>query len=68
MFLLDSLYKGTRLADPEEFLESAKTSLRECADSAMILDQLSQDLLSMRRESVTRELNIAYKHLSFPQG
>ena len=33
----------------------------------MILGKLNQDLLTLRRDSITPELNIAYKHLSFPQ-
>ena len=34
----------------------------------MILGKLNQDLFTMRRDSITPELNIVYKHLSFPQG
>ena len=33
-----------------------------------MLGNLNEDLLILRRESITPELNIAYKHLSFPQG
>ena len=66
--MLDSLYKCTKLTDPQELLELVKASLKRCADSAMILGKLNQDLLTLRRDSITPELNIAYKHLSFPQG
>ena len=31
-FLLDSLYKGTKLTDPQELLELVETSLKKCAD------------------------------------
>ena len=34
----------------------------------MILGKLNQDLFTLRRDSITPELNITYKHLSFPQG
>ena len=39
-FLLDSLYKGTKLTDPLELLELVKASLK-CAGSAMILGKLN---------------------------
>ena len=57
-----------KLTDREEPLELVKVSLKKCADSAMILGKLNQDLLTLCRGSVTPELNIAYRHLSFPQG
>ena len=62
------MYEGTKLTDPQELLELVKASLERCADSAMILGNLNQDLLTLCRESITPELNIACKHLSFPQG
>ena len=34
----------------------------------MILGKLNRDLITLRRDSIIPELNIAYKHLSFPQG
>ena len=66
--MLDSLYKGTKLTDPQEFFELVKASSMKCADSAMILGKLNQDLFKLHRDSITPELNIAHKHLSFPQG
>ena len=66
--MLDSLYKGTKLTDPQELMELVKTSLKKCADTAKILGKLNQDLLTLRRDSITPELSIGYKHLSFPQG
>ena len=66
--MLDSLYKGTYLTDTQELLELLKASLKKCTDFAMTLGKLNQDLLTLRRDSITAELNIAYKHLSFPQG
>ena len=66
--MLDSFYKGTKLTDTQELLELVKASLKKCADSAMILGKLNQDLLTLRKDSITPELNIAYKNLSFPQG
>ena len=30
--------------------------------------KINQDLLTLRKDSITPELNIAYEHLSFPQG
>ena len=68
MFFLDSLYKGIKFTDPQELLELVKASIKKCADSAMILGKLNQDLLTLRRDSITPELNITYKHLSFLQG
>ena len=58
-FLLESLYKGTKLTDTLELLELVKASLKKCADSAMILGKLDQNLLTLRRDSITPELNIA---------
>ena len=33
-FLLDSLYKGTKLTDPQELLELVKVFLKKCVDSS----------------------------------
>ena len=33
----------------------------------MILGKLNQNLLTLRRDGITSELNVAYKHLSFLQ-
>ena len=49
-------------------MELVKASLKKCADSAIILGKLNPDLLTLRRDSIAPELNIACKHLSFPQG
>ena len=38
------------------------------SDSVTILGKLNQDLFTLRRDSITPELNIAYKHLSRPQS
>ena len=62
------MYKGTKLTDPKEILELVKASLKKSGDSAMTLRKLNQDFLKLRRDSITPETNIAYKHLSFPQG
>ena len=67
-FLLESLHKGTKFTDPLELLELVKVSLKKCADSAMILGKLDQNLLTLRRDSITPELNIACKNLSFSEG
>ena len=64
--MLDYLYKGTNLTDPQDFLELVKASLKKHAD--VILGKLNQDFLTLHRDSITSELNIAYKHLYFPQG
>ena len=48
-------------------MELVKASLKKCAASALILWKLKQDLLTLRKDSVTQELNIAYKHFSSPQ-
>ena len=46
----------------------SESFLKKCADSAMILGKFNQDLLRLRKDSITPELKTAYKHLSFPQG
>ena len=43
-----------------------KDSLKKCADFAMILGKLNQDLLTLPRDSMNPELNKACKDLSFP--
>ena len=65
--MLDSLCKGTRLADSQKLFELVKASLKKCANSAMILVNLIK-ICSRCVETATSELNIAYKHLSFLQG
>ena len=57
-----------KLTDTQELLELVKASLKKYADHAMILGKLNQDLLALRRDTVTPEPHIAHKHLSFPQG
>ena len=64
--MLHYLYKGTELTDPQDFLEIVKALLKKHAD--MILGKLNQDFLTLHRDRITSELNIAYKHLFFPQG
>ena len=44
-----------------------KASLKKCAASALILWKLNQDLLTLRKDSITQELNIPYKYFSSPQ-
>ena len=68
MFFVRFFVQGTKLTDPQELLELVKASLKRCASSALILGKLNKDLLTLRRDTMTPELNIAYKHLSFPQG
>ena len=68
MFFVRFFEQKYKLTDPQELLELVKASLKKCADSAMILGKLNQDLFTMRRDSITPELNTVYKHLSFPQG
>ena len=41
-FLLDSLYKGTKLTDPQELVKLVEVSLKKCADSAMIFGKLTK--------------------------
>ena len=67
-FIRFSVQKYIKFTDSQELLELVKTSLKKCADSAMILGKLNQDLLTLHRDSTTPELNITYKHLSFLQG
>lgn len=67
-FLLkNSLYKGTKMAKTQELLDLIKGSLKRCAEPAMILGKLNNDLLTLRRESINSEYKLAYKHLSFPK-
>ena len=68
MFFVRFFVKRYKFTDPQELLELVKASIKKCADSAMILGNLNQDLLTLRRDSITPELNITYKHLSFLQG
>ena len=65
--MLDCLQKGTKLTDTQELLGLVKASFKKCAHSVMILGKLDQDFFTLRRDSITPELNMPYKHLSFPQ-
>ena len=61
--LKDSLYISTKMEDLKELLDWIKGSFERCADSAMILGKLANGLLVLQIESITPELNLAYKHL-----
>ena len=66
--MANNLYEGRKISDPQELSNLIKNSIRKCADSAMIMGKFNYDLLAHRRDNITPELNVAYKHLSFPQG
>ena len=50
--LIDALHKATKVIDPKELEDIIKSSLKRCADSAIMLRNINHDLLSLRRESI----------------
>ena len=42
-----------------------KDSIRKCADAAVFLGKINQDILNLRREKIAPELNQNYKQLTF---
>ena len=42
-----------------------KDSILKCADAAVFLGKINQDILNLRREKIAPELNQNYKQLTF---
>ena len=55
-----------KVADPKELQDIIKNYLKRYTDSAVMLRITNHDLFSLRRERITPELNMTYKHFSFP--
>ena len=64
---LDMLYQA-KIKNTVDWKEIAKSSIKLCADTAMILGKVNYDLLSIRRMQIMPELNYGYRQLSFDQG
>ena len=45
--------------------QAIKDSIRKCADAAVFLEKIVQDVLNLRREKVAPKLNQKYKQLTF---
>ena len=45
--------------------QTIKDSIRKCADAAVFLGKINQDILHLRREKIAPELNQDYKQLTF---
>ena len=46
-------------------MPNKKDSIRKCADAAVFLGKINQDILNLRREKIAPELNQNYKQLTF---
>ena len=45
--------------------QTIKDSIRKCADAAVFLEKIVQDVLNLRREKVAPKLNQKYKQMTF---
>ena len=61
----DDLYKNRTEKDEKVISQTIKDSIRKCADAAVFLGKINQDILNLRREKIAPELNQNYKQLTF---
>ena len=55
--MADDLYKNRTEKDEKVVSQTIKDSIRKCADAAVFLGKINQDILNSRREKVSLELN-----------
>ena len=63
--MADDLYKNRTEKDEKVISQTIKDSIRKCADAAVFLGKINQDILNLRREKIAPELNQNYKQLTF---
>ena len=63
--MADDLYKNRTEKDEKVISQTIKDSIRKCADAAVFLGKINQDILNLRRENIAPELNLNYKQLTF---
>ena len=63
--MADDLYKNRTEKDEKVISQTIKDSICKCADAAVFLGKINQDILNLRREKVAPELNQNYKELTF---
>ena len=62
--IADDLYKNRTEKDEKVISQTIKDSIRKCADAAVFLVKINQDILNLRREKIVPELNQNYKQLT----
>ena len=63
--MADDLYKNRTEKDEKVISQTIKDSICKCADAAVFLGKINQDILNLRREKIDHELNQNYKQLTF---
>ena len=59
--MADDLCKNRTEKDKTVISQTIKDSIRKCADAAVFLGKINQDILNLRREKIASELNQNYK-------
>ena len=60
----DDLYKNRTEKDEKVISQTIKDSIRKCANAAVFLEKINQNILNLRREKISAKLNQNYKHLT----
>ena len=63
--MAEELYKNRTEKYEKGISQTIKDSIRKCADTAVFLGTIIQDILNLRREKIALELNQNYKQLTF---
>ena len=63
--MADDLYKNRTEKDEKVISQTIKDSIRKCANAAVFLEKINQDILNLRREKTAAKLNQNYKQLKF---
>ena len=62
--MADNLYKNGTEKDEKVVSKIIKDSIRKCADAAVFLGKIHQDILNLRREKIAPKLNQNYNQLT----
>ena len=55
--MADDLYKNRTEKDKKVISQKIKDSIRKCADAAVLLGKINQNIVNLRREKIASELN-----------
>ena len=62
--MADNLFKNGTEKDKKVVSKIIKDSIRKCADAAVFLGKIHQDILNLRREKIAPKLNQNYNQLT----
>ena len=63
--MADDSYRNRTEKDEKVISQAKKDSIRKCADAAVFLGKINQEILNSRREKIPSELSRNYKQLIF---